>query len=212
MNWKGKKVLVTGGSGFIGSHLVRRLVNEGANVTVLVRYQEKLDNIRSAPIWNNISLMETDIRNSDIAKKLNEISPEIIFHFPSDSLPEKGLVETKIMDKIYPKQEEKIEFKARLFGIKGEKMEVKSWLNYSTKRKKETTMSKIAYFTNNISEVPIDLVLDIPKKIPVYPEKRTELSFGIRYYSFIDETIQNLSLLIELPQNFIFKESNQPRI
>jgi UDP-glucose 4-epimerase len=34
MDWKGKQVLVTGGAGFIGSHLVDRLVASGARVTV----------------------------------------------------------------------------------------------------------------------------------------------------------------------------------
>jgi NAD dependent epimerase/dehydratase len=37
-DWNGKKVLVTGGEGFIGSHLTERLVREGADVRVLALY------------------------------------------------------------------------------------------------------------------------------------------------------------------------------
>lgn len=38
MNLKGKKVLVTGAEGFIGSHLTEKLVELGADVTALVQY------------------------------------------------------------------------------------------------------------------------------------------------------------------------------
>lgn len=38
MNWQGKKVLVTGAGGFIGSHLAERLCKEGARVRALVHY------------------------------------------------------------------------------------------------------------------------------------------------------------------------------
>ena len=39
MNYfKNKNVLITGGAGFIGSHLVRKLVYVGAKVSVVVKY------------------------------------------------------------------------------------------------------------------------------------------------------------------------------
>ncbi|MGD9123552.1 MAG: GDP-mannose 4,6-dehydratase, partial [Desulfarculaceae bacterium] len=38
MNWQGKKVLVTGAGGFIGSHLAEALVQKGASVKAMVHY------------------------------------------------------------------------------------------------------------------------------------------------------------------------------
>ena len=41
MNWKNKKVFVTGAGGFIGSHLTERLVGLNADVRVLVQYNSR---------------------------------------------------------------------------------------------------------------------------------------------------------------------------
>ena len=63
MNWSGKKVLVTGAGGFIGSHLTERLADLGAETTALVRY-----NSRGSWGWLDDSLVkdEVDVVAGDI--------------------------------------------------------------------------------------------------------------------------------------------------
>ena len=79
---KSKNILVTGGAGFIGSHLVKRLVKLNVNVTVTVRYKSIIDCPRLVSVWDKIDIIEADIRNLDSVLYLKKIKSnfDIIFH------------------------------------------------------------------------------------------------------------------------------------
>jgi len=67
MNWQNKSVLVTGAGGFIGSHLVERLVSDGAKVRAFVRYNSRNDpgllRFIAPAIRNSVELIPGDLRD-----------------------------------------------------------------------------------------------------------------------------------------------------
>ena len=75
-----KKVLVTCGAGFIGSHLVKRLVKVGADVSVIVKYKSIFDCVRLSSVWDNIKVIEADLRNIDSVIQLKSSCFDNIFH------------------------------------------------------------------------------------------------------------------------------------
>jgi UDP-glucose 4-epimerase len=77
---KKQRVLVTGGSGFIGSHLVQRLLQEGAEVAVTVRYGNVMKNERLRPIWDRLRVIEADLRNRGALTAVRELEPDVVFH------------------------------------------------------------------------------------------------------------------------------------
>src|SRR5262245_43491832 len=67
---KGSKVLVTGGAGLVGSHIVDRLINEGpAEILILDNLvRGRRENLASALAHESVTIVEGDIRDPESVK------------------------------------------------------------------------------------------------------------------------------------------------
>lgn len=84
MNWAGRKVLVTGAGGFIGSHLTERLVNLGAATRALVLYDSLGTSgwLDESPVLNEIQVIAGDICDRDTIKRATA-GVDVVFHLAS---------------------------------------------------------------------------------------------------------------------------------
>jgi UDP-glucose 4-epimerase len=91
---KNKKVLVTGGAGFIGSNLVKRLLAEGNKVTVLDNFMSGYrSNLDPFP---EVNIVEGDVRDKT-AVELAIQGAEVVFHFAA-SVGNKRSIDNPITD------------------------------------------------------------------------------------------------------------------
>lgn len=79
-----ERVLVTGAAGFIGSHLVRRLVERGVEVHAVLRPTTRPD--RLAALADTITIHRLDLGDSAaLAACLAEVAPQAVYHLAAET-------------------------------------------------------------------------------------------------------------------------------
>ena len=81
--WNERDVLITGGLGFVGSNLAKRMLNEGANVTLLDTVRdEKLLTVED--ICDEVEVADIDVRESEaVDRYVSEV--DIVYHLAAKS-------------------------------------------------------------------------------------------------------------------------------
>lgn len=91
-----KKVLITGSSGFVGSVLLRRIINKYPEANPYVILRQSTNTWRIKDVLDKVKVLEVDLAQSEkLKKEVQIIKPDVIFHlaaygaYPSqDSLEE----------------------------------------------------------------------------------------------------------------------------
>jgi nucleoside-diphosphate-sugar epimerase len=84
MNWKGKRILVTGGASFIGSHLADALVELGSMVRIVDDLSSgRLENLQSHLASGSVEFFCADLREPGVTRMAVQ-NMEMVFHLAAD--------------------------------------------------------------------------------------------------------------------------------
>lgn len=121
MNWAGRKILVTGAGGFIASHLVERLVNEGAQVRAFVRYNSRSDTgmlqLIPAEAFSQVEIVLGDLRDVEAVRGALR-GTDTVFHLgaliaiPYSYVHPREVIDTNVMGTV------NVLMAARDFGVR----------------------------------------------------------------------------------------------
>ena len=80
-----KNVLITGGTGFLGSHIAKRILHTVDNLTIITLDVKQNTTLKNLDIdVNKINLVKGDIRDFNFIKLLfNEYEFDTVFHLTS---------------------------------------------------------------------------------------------------------------------------------
>jgi UDP-glucose 4-epimerase len=93
MDFKNKKILVTGGAGFIGSHLADALIERGAKVSII----DNLSTGQKSNLNQKANFYQINIADKKVEEVFAKEKPEIIYHFAFNVLVPES-VKNPLMD------------------------------------------------------------------------------------------------------------------
>ena len=112
------KILITGGAGFIGSHLCDKYVREGHTVFCLDNFiSGNLMNIRHLLDSQNFKLIKGDIRDFDLLEKIMR-DIEVVFHLAAQIHVDRSYIEPRLTYEVNVLGTQNILEACRLFDIK----------------------------------------------------------------------------------------------
>ena len=89
-----KKLLVTGGAGFIGSEFVRQAVPRGYEITVLDKLSYAGDVERIKEVRKQTTFCHTDIQSKEAIEHIFETArPDAVIHFAAESHVDRSILD-----------------------------------------------------------------------------------------------------------------------
>jgi UDP-glucose 4-epimerase len=112
------KILITGGAGFVGSHLCEKYTKEGHPVICLDNFMSgNLTNVRHLLDYRNFKLVKGDIMDFDLLEKIMR-DVDIVFHLAAQIHVDKSYIEPKLTYEVNVLGTQNVLEVARLYDAK----------------------------------------------------------------------------------------------
>jgi len=111
------KMLITGGAGFIGSHLCGKYVEEGHNVICLDNFLNgNVTSIRHLMSRRNFKLINGDVRDFDLQEKIMR-DVDVVFHLAAQIHVDRSVIEPRLTYEINVNGTQNILEAARMYDV-----------------------------------------------------------------------------------------------